>query len=77
MLLGDAVESPFGQQTTGGVSDANHTAALGIPTLDGLGPVGGDDHSPREYIERSSIAPRCGVVAGLIVAINEGLLDSL
>jgi glutamate carboxypeptidase len=30
---------------TGGASDANTTAAGGLPTLDGLGPVGGDDHS--------------------------------
>lgn len=52
--------------TTGGTSDGNFTAALGIPTLDGLGPVGGLDHGPDEFIEISSIAPRAGLLAGLI-----------
>ena len=51
---------------TGGTSDGNFTAARGIPTLDGLGPVGGLDHGPDEYIEIASIAPRAGLLAGLI-----------
>lgn len=57
---------------TGGTSDGNFTAARGIPTLDGLGPVGGLDHSPREYVEISSIAPRTALLAGLIAAIASG-----
>ena len=32
---------------TGGASDANTTAGMGVPTIDGLGPIGGMDHSPR------------------------------
>lgn len=55
---------------TGGTSDGNFTAALGIPTLDGLGPVGGLDHSPREYAEVDSIVPRTALLAGLIAAIS-------
>ncbi len=55
--------------TTGGTSDGNFTAAVGIPTLDGLGPVGGLDHSPLEYIETASIVPRVTLLAGLIAAI--------
>ncbi len=43
---------------TGGGSDANTTAALGVPSLDGLGPIGGNDHTPLEYIEMGSIVPR-------------------
>lgn len=54
---------------TGGGSDGNVTAALGIPTLDGLGPVGGLDHSPREYVDIPSIAPRTAMLAGLIQRI--------
>lgn len=54
---------------TGGTSDANFTAALGIPSLDGLGPVGGLDHSPDEYIVVSSILPRTRLLAHLIEAI--------
>jgi glutamate carboxypeptidase len=55
--------------STGGVSDACWTAGAGIPTLDGLGPIGDDDHSPAEWIEVSSIADRCGLVAGLVAAV--------
>jgi glutamate carboxypeptidase len=51
---------------TGGASDANVLASLGVPVLDGLGPVGGLDHSPDEYIEAGSLAPRAAMVAGLI-----------
>ena len=43
---------------TGGASDANTTAAAGLPTLDGLGPVGGDDHSDDEWLDLTSIVPR-------------------
>ncbi len=43
---------------TGGGSDGNFTAALGIPTIDGLGPIGGNAHSEREYGEISSLTPR-------------------
>ena len=38
---------------TGGASDANTTAAAGLPTLDGLGPIGGDDHSADEWLDLS------------------------
>ena len=55
---------------TGGASDANTTAGLGVPSLDGLGPIGGNDHSPSEYLEVASIVPRTTLVAGLIVAIS-------
>lgn len=54
---------------TGGTSDANFTAALGVPTLDGLGPVGGLDHGPDEYVRISSIVPRTLLLAELIRAI--------
>jgi glutamate carboxypeptidase len=54
---------------TGGMSDGNITAACGVPTLDGLGPIGGLDHSPLEYVEISSIAPRTALLAGLIAAV--------
>lgn len=54
---------------TGGASDANQIAALDIPVLDGLGPVGGLDHGPDEYIEQSSIVPRTALLVGLIQRI--------
>jgi glutamate carboxypeptidase len=49
--------------STGGVSYANVLATLGLPVLDGLGPVGGLDHSPDEYILASSIVPRTSLLA--------------
>jgi glutamate carboxypeptidase len=54
---------------TGGASDANTTAGMGIPSLDGLGPIGGNDHSPQEYLEVDSIVPRTTLLAGLLLAI--------
>ncbi len=56
----------IGVSHTGGMSDANHVAALGTPVLDGLGPVGGADHSPDEYLELESIVPRTALLAHLI-----------
>jgi glutamate carboxypeptidase len=55
---------------TGGASDANTTAGMGVPTLDGLGPIGGLDHAPGEYLEVDSIVPRTTLMAGLIAAIG-------
>jgi glutamate carboxypeptidase len=57
-------------QATGGASDANTTAGMGIPSIDGLGPIGGMDHSPAEYLEVASIVPRTALVAGLLAAIG-------
>ena len=58
---------------TGGASDANTTASLGLPTLDGLGPVGGDDHSADEWLDLASVAPRTTLLAMLIGHIGEAL----
>ncbi len=57
--------------TTGGASDASFAAAEGTPVLDGLGPIGGLDHSPDEYIELSSIVPRTALLAKLMMAISQ------
>jgi glutamate carboxypeptidase len=58
---------------TGGASDANTTAALGLPTLDGLGPIGGDDHSVDEWLDLASVVPRTTLLAGLIGRVGEAL----
>jgi glutamate carboxypeptidase len=55
--------------STGGASDANTTSGMGIPSLDGLGPIGGDDHSSAEYLVVDSIVPRTTLLAGLLLAI--------
>jgi glutamate carboxypeptidase len=54
---------------TGGASDANTTSGMGVPTLDGLGPIGGNDHSPAEYLDLDSVVPRTAMLAGLLLAI--------
>src|SRR5574341_108823 len=50
----------------GGASDGNYTAALGTPTLDGLGPTGDGAHSEREYIIMESLAVSAAQVAALL-----------
>ncbi len=55
---------------TGGASDANTIAELGVPVLDGLGPVGGQMHSTHEYLVVDSIPERVALLAGLVVALG-------
>ncbi|GAC1567125.1 MAG: M20 family metallopeptidase [Ktedonobacteraceae bacterium] len=56
---------------TGGASDASYTSGYGVPSLDGLGPIGGQDHSPYEYLALDSVAPRAALLAGLIAAVGQ------
>ncbi len=55
---------------TGGASDASYATGCGVPALDGLGPIGGLDHSPNEYLMLNSVAPRTALLAGLIATIG-------
>jgi glutamate carboxypeptidase len=48
---------------SGGCADSGFTAAVGTPTICGLGPVGGLAHSPEEYLELDSIVPRAQALA--------------
>ncbi len=52
-----------------GVSDANFIAGQGVPVLDGLGPVGDQDHSDREYIRKQSVLERAALVAATLSAL--------
>jgi len=70
VALADRLGFSVRDTATGGASDANTTAGLGVPSLDGLGPIGGNDHSPAEYLEVASIVPRTTLVAGLVLAIS-------
>ncbi|OKK22859.1 hypothetical protein AMK16_00380 [Streptomyces sp. CB00455] len=56
---------------TGGVGDANLIAGVGIPVLDGLGPVGGADHSPHEWLDTTTVAPRIALLASLIASLGD------
>ncbi len=51
---------------SGGASDGNFTAALGVPTLDGLGAVGDGAHSPDEYVLVASLSERTALMAALL-----------
>ncbi|MEV7953254.1 transporter substrate-binding domain-containing protein [Streptomyces sp. NPDC088252] len=54
----------------GGVGDANTIAGAGVPTLDGLGPVGGGDHSPQEWLDVTTVPSRVALLAALITALG-------
>jgi len=54
--------------SAGGGSDGNFTAALGVPTLDGLGAVGDGAHAAHEHIDIPSLPFRAALVAGLIAS---------
>ena len=55
----------------GGASDGNTTASMGVPTLDGLGPVGGEMHCDREYLEINSIEKHIKVAERFLTLIAE------
>jgi glutamate carboxypeptidase len=54
------------QSSVGGGSDGNFTAGIGVPTLDGLGAVGGGAHADNEHILLDELLPRTGLLVGLI-----------
>jgi len=57
---------PLTASGTGGASDGNFVAPLGVPLLDGLGAIGGDYHSEKEYILKESLVSRTRLVAALL-----------
>jgi glutamate carboxypeptidase len=59
----------IGEIAAGGGSDGNFTAALGVPTLDGLGAVGDAPHSPNEHVIVSALPERAALLALLLAAL--------
>jgi glutamate carboxypeptidase len=57
------------ESSTGGGSDGNFTAALGVPTLDGLGAVGEGAHALNESILVDRIADRTALLAKLVAEL--------
>ncbi|HEV2290098.1 MAG TPA: M20 family metallopeptidase [Candidatus Acidoferrales bacterium] len=57
------------EASTGGGSDGNFTAALGIPTLDGMGAVGDGAHSPKEHVVIRGLLQHAALLAGLLATI--------
>jgi glutamate carboxypeptidase len=65
-----AVAASFGREldegSAGGGSDGNFTAALGVPTLDGLGAIGDGAHAAHEHVDIPSLPWRAALLAGLL-----------
>ena len=55
------------EAATGGGSDGNFTAALGIPTLDGMGAVGEGAHARHESVLLEHLAPRTALLAAMLL----------
>ncbi|HWR43799.1 glutamate carboxypeptidase [Sporomusa sp.] len=62
----------LGVQGSGGGSDANYAAIVGAIAVDGLGIVGGNDHTPEEFIEVGSITPRLYLLTRILMDIGSG-----
>ena len=56
------------EAATGGGSDGNFTAALGVPTLDGMGAVGSGAHADHEHVVAAPLVERTALLAGMIAA---------
>lgn len=65
-LAGELGLEPLRETSVGGGSDGNFTAGVGVPTLDGLGAVGGGAHADDEHVVVAEIAPRTALLAALI-----------
>ncbi len=65
-LLASQMNLTLGECTVGGGSDGNFTAALGTPTLDGLGAVGDGAHSSREHVLINTMPTRAALLAALL-----------
>jgi glutamate carboxypeptidase len=64
-VVGFPVEGEF----TGGCSDAGFTAAIGVPSLCGLGPVGGKAHTDEEFLNLDTLVPRAQAMARTIAGM--------
>ena len=67
--LARALKLPLGEAFVGGGSDGNFTAALGVPTLDGLGAVGEGAHSKNENVVVRALPERAALVAALLATL--------
>jgi glutamate carboxypeptidase len=68
--VADEMGIELAEGSTGGASDGNFTAALGVPTLDGLGATGDGPHALDEHVIIKDLPERAALVAGLMRAIE-------
>ncbi|HEY3060948.1 MAG TPA: M20 family metallopeptidase [Chloroflexota bacterium] len=64
-----SMDVPLEEGSTGGGSDGNFTAAIGVPTLDGLGAEGEGAHAAHEHVLTDSLPRRAALVAGLLAEV--------
>ncbi len=70
LLAGKEIGFQPGAIEVGGGSDGNFTAAIGIPTIDGLGGDGGNAHAEGEWVSLSSLPVRAALVAEMIARLR-------
>ena len=68
--IAETVGIALPRQHRGGGSDGNFTAAMGVPTLDGLGCPGAGAHASHEHILWQQLAPRAALMAGLLETLD-------
>lgn len=66
-VIAAGLEMNLTEGSTGGGSDGNFTAAIGVPTLDGLGPLGGGAHADHEHVMIDSLPERAALLAALLM----------
>jgi glutamate carboxypeptidase len=69
MPLAEAAAPGIQGYAVGGGSDGNFTAAIGVPTLDGLGAVGGGAHADHEYVVVDTMPERARLVAAIVAQL--------
>lgn len=68
---GEAIGIDVREGATGGASDGNFTAALGVPTLDGLGASGDGAHARHEHVDIASLPDRAALAAAILLALDQ------
>ena len=75
VAIAQGIYAELGKQLTiegsGGAADASLSAGVGTPTLDGFGIVGGNIHTPEEYAEVESVAPRVYLLSRMIMELSK------
>jgi glutamate carboxypeptidase len=67
------LDMEIGWLATGGVSDGNFCSTLGVPTIDGLGPVGGGSHTKDEFVELASVGPMLRLLSRFCMGLSKAL----
>lgn len=69
-LYRDCSEAPVEGTFSGGCADSGFTAAQGAPTICSVGPVGGNAHSPEEWLDVATLVPRAQALARAILRLD-------